>query len=135
MSEDREERCICGHTFDEHSEDGEIEDALSCTVEGCDCLNFIDRAQLPAVASWSDATIRAVALDIAKAVAHHIETMYPAAVTATSRNMLVSVRGCVINEIMAAIAINDEGRIVRRLAKRKKHRAEIKRAYQRFRGD
>lgn len=73
--------------------------------------------------------VKEIAADIGKAVAHHIETMYPLAVTATSRNMLVSVRGCVINEIMAALDTTDEHAIRARLAERKRHRRFIKKAY------
>jgi hypothetical protein len=73
--------------------------------------------------------VKAIAMDIGKAVAHHIETMYPDAVKATNRNMLVSVRGCVVNEIMAALDTTDEQEIRARLAKRKDHRRKIKKAY------
>ncbi len=91
------------------------------------------RANLPAAGSWSKALVRAIADDIGKAVAHHIEVMYPAAVKATSHNMLLSVRGCTVNEILAAIEVNDEGAIVARLKDRKVHRRKIKAAYTKVR--
>ncbi len=47
--------------------------------------------------------IREIAMDIGKAVAAHIEIMYPNAVAATSRTMLLSVRNTAFNEIMAAL--------------------------------
>lgn len=91
-------------------------------------------ATLPAKpGAWSKALVRAIADDIGKAVAHHIEVMYPAAVAATSTNMLRSVRGCTVNEIMAAIEISDEGQIVARLRDRKARRRKIKAAYRKGR--
>lgn len=79
------------------------------------------------------ALVHAIAADIGKEVAHHIETMYPDAVTATSRNMLRSVQGCVHNEIIAAIQVNDEGQIIARLKERKAFRREMKAAWKRIR--
>lgn len=74
-----------------------------------------------------DELVREIAMDIGKEVAHHIEVMYPAAVEATSKSMLLSLRNTVYNEIMAAIKVNEEGAIVRRLGKRKKFRRYVKR--------
>ena len=85
------------------------------------------RHELPASQSDDDRLIAEIAKDIAKEVSHHIEMMYPKAVEATTPNMLRSVEGCVINEIMAAIKVNDAGAIVARLRRRKKFRRDIKR--------
>jgi hypothetical protein len=85
---------------------------------------------LPAPIDWSRELVKEIAADIGKEVAHHIETMYPNAVKATSRNMLLSVRGCVQNEIMAALGTMDEQAIRERLTKRKQFRRKIKAAYQ-----
>lgn len=71
--------------------------------------------------------VREIAMDIGKAVAHHIETMYPKAVEAASSTFLLSVRNSVHNEIIAAIQVNDEGAIIARLRERKKHRRKINR--------
>jgi hypothetical protein len=71
--------------------------------------------------------IREIAMDIGKATAHHIKTMYPDAVKATSENMLLSVRNTVFNEIMAALEVIDEDAIRERLAERKRHRRFISR--------
>ncbi len=84
-------------------------------------------------AAWSKDLIREIAADIGKAVAHHIETMYPDAVTATSKNMLVSVRGSVQNEIMAALGTVDEDAIRARLAERKATRRRSKAFYRSIR--
>lgn len=73
--------------------------------------------------------VKAIAMDIGKAVAHHIETMYPAAVKAASSTFLLSVRNCTHNEIMAALETTFEPEIVERLAQRKKQRRKIKRMY------
>ena len=77
--------------------------------------------------------IRRMAQDIAAAVADHIEMMYPAAVKATTPNMLVSVKGCVFNEIIAAVGTNDVAEIEARLIRRKKHRREMKAAWRKAR--
>lgn len=44
---------------------------------------------------------RAIAEEIGRQVAFHIETMYPEAVRAASSTFLLSVKGTVINSIMA----------------------------------
>ena len=77
--------------------------------------------------------IKLIADDIAKEVASHIETMYPDAVTATSKNMLVSVRGCVFNEIMASLELTDEGAILARLERNKQHRRKMRAFYKKLR--
>lgn len=68
--------------------------------------------------------VKEIALDIGKEVASHIETMYPDAVKATSKSMLLSVRNCVFNEIMAALVEIDEDAIRRRLDERKRFRRQ-----------
>ena len=73
--------------------------------------------------------IREIAMDIGKAVAAHIETMYPNAVAATSRTMLLSVRNTAFNEIMAALDVIDEEAIRMRLAERKRWRRQHKAAW------
>lgn len=78
-------------------------------------------SQVPAIANptWSIALVRDVAMDIGKEVAAHIEAMYPAAVLETGPSMLLSVRNCVFNEIIAALDTTDEDAIRARLARRK----------------
>ncbi|MTJ93886.1 MAG: hypothetical protein F8N36_13660 [Desulfovibrio sp.] len=95
-------------------------------------------AQVPAVpgsepAPFSPDLVKEIAMDIGKAVAAHIEMMYPAAVEATSKSMLLSVRNCVFNEIMAALNTTDEDEIRRRLAERKLHRRRHKAAWNKIR--
>ncbi len=84
------------------------------------------RHALPDVRDKTDVLVKDIAFDIGKAVAHHIEMMYPSALEATSKSMLLSVRNSVYNEIMAAIKVNDAGEIVVRLKRRKAHRRKIK---------
>ena len=76
------------------------------------------------VAPISQDIVRQIADDIGKEVASHIETMYPKAVEGAGKNMLVSVRGCVVNNIMAALETTDEQEILQRLADRKKFRRQ-----------
>jgi hypothetical protein len=77
--------------------------------------------------------VRAIALDIGKEVAAHIETMYPAAIEATTPNMLVSMRNCVFNEIIAALDVIDEEEIRARLERRRKFRRAMRAAYRNIR--
>lgn len=69
--------------------------------------------------------VKQIAMDIGKQVAHHIETMYPNAVKATSSTFLLSVRNCTYNEIMAALEKTEEAAILERLERNKKHRRKI----------
>ncbi len=77
--------------------------------------------------------VREIALDIGKEVAAHIETMYPAAIEATTPNMLVSVRNCIFNEIIAALDVIDEEEIRARLERRRKFRRKTRAAYRNIR--
>lgn len=77
--------------------------------------------------------VKQIAMDIGKEVASHIETMYPDAVKATSKNMLLSVRNTVHNEIMAALGEIDEGAILRRLEARKQFRRQRRAAWRKLR--
>jgi len=79
--------------------------------------------------------VKAIARDIGKEVAAHIETTYPKAVEATTPNMLRSVYGCVYNEIMAALEVTDEGEIIARLKGREKFRRRQKKFYKAIRAD
>lgn len=83
--------------------------------------------------SWSKELVRAIAMDIGKAVVHHIETMYPKAIEACPSTFKLSVRNCVHNEIMAAVQVTDAGEISIRLHERKAHRRKIKAAYRKMR--
>ena len=77
--------------------------------------------------------IKAIAMDIGKEVAHHIETMYPEAVRAASSTFLLSVRNCTSNQIVAAVQAGDidPAEWIRR---REKFRRHIKAAYKKIRG-
>lgn len=66
--------------------------------------------------------VREIAMEIGKEVAWHIETMYPAAVAATSQNMLLSLRHRVHNDIMAAVDALERGDAEAWLTKRRKNR-------------
>lgn len=84
-------------------------------------------------AQWSRELVKQIAKDVGNAVVTHIELMYPAAIAATPGTFPVSVRNCVYNEIMAAIEINDAGKIAARLAYRKRERRRLKTAYRKMR--
>ena len=83
--------------------------------------------------SWKDDSeverdvVKLIAMDIGKAVADHIDSMYPKAVAAASSTFLLSVRNTTYNEIMAALKTTDEDEIRERLRRRKKERAAMKR--------
>jgi uncharacterized protein YqgV (UPF0045/DUF77 family) len=74
-----------------------------------------------------------MAKDIAKAVTHHIKIMYPQAIKACPSTFPTSVEGCVYNEIMSAIEVDEEGAIVARLNERKKFRSKMASAYRKLR--
>ena len=78
---------------------------------------------------------KAMAMDVAKEVAHHIEIMYPKAVEATGSTFLLSVRGCVYDEIMAAARPATEDEIVARLERKRKFRRHLKAVYKKIRKD
>lgn len=72
------------------------------------------------------ALVEAIAMDIGKTVVHHIENMFPEAYARLPQKGL-SVRNCTYNEIIAALDVTDEGRIIARLKYRAKHRRTINR--------
>ena len=72
------------------------------------------------------ALIKAIAMDIGKEVVAYVERMYPQAVSASSSTFKLSLRNSIYNEIMAALEVTDEGKIMARLQERKKHRRELK---------
>jgi len=76
--------------------------------------------------------IKAIASDIGKQVAHHIEIQYPDAVKAASSTFLTSVRGCVHNEIMAAIDSDIDAE--KRIAFNDKFRRHIRAQYKKISG-
>lgn len=71
---------------------------------------------------WSRDTIKEIAMDIGKHVVAYVEVMYPEAVNSTSSTFRLSLRNCIYNEIMAAIEVTDEGKVIARLKDRKKFR-------------
>ena len=77
--------------------------------------------------------IKEIAMDIGKEVASHLEIMYPKAVEATSNSMLLSVRNCVYNEIMAALITTDENKMRLRLEKRRAFRRQHRAVYRKIR--
>ena len=73
---------------------------------------------------------KGLAADIGREVAHHIETMYPQAVEACSSNFLLSVKGCVHNEIMAVLDFKGDALAMsKRLAERELFRRKIRKFY------
>lgn len=69
--------------------------------------------------------VKDIAMEIGKEVAFHIERMYPKAVEATSKNMLLSVRNSVHNNIMAAVDALESGNAEAWLMRRRLFRREI----------
>ena len=86
-----------------------------------------------AITPISRDVIKLIAENIGKEVATHIESMYPRAVEATSPNMLRSVRGCVINEIMDSLELTDEAAILERLERTARERRAYRAAYRKNR--
>lgn len=76
--------------------------------------------------------IKAVAMDIGKEVAHHIETMYPNAVKAASSTFLLSVRNSTYNNIMSWLVIDAE-RTPKQLEMHDKFRRHMRAAWKQIR--
>lgn len=72
--------------------------------------------------AWSKELVKQIAMDIGKETVAYIEVMYPKAIEASSSTFKLSLRNHIFNEIMAAIQVTDEGKIVARLKDRKKFR-------------
>lgn len=70
--------------------------------------------------------VKEIAMEIGKEVASHIERMYPAAVRATSKTMLLSLRNSVHNDIMAAVDALERGDADAWLAQRRATRRTIR---------
>lgn len=70
--------------------------------------------------------VKDIAMEIGKEIASHIERMYPKAVEATSKNMLLSVRNSVHNDIMSAVDALESGEAEMWLMRRRKFRREIR---------
>lgn len=79
------------------------------------------------------ALIKAIAMDIGKEVVAYVGIQYPQAISACSSTFKLSLRNCIYNEIMAALEVTDEGKIVVRLEERKKHRREMNAAWKNLR--
>ena len=78
--------------------------------------------------------LKLIAMDLGKSVAHHIEIMYPDAVSAASSTFLLSVRNHTHNEIMALL--DSKGGItamLRRIVERDAHRRKTKAVYRSIR--
>lgn len=74
------------------------------------------------VSEWSRDLIKAIAMDIGKDTVAYVEVMYPGAITATSSTFKLSLRNHIYNQIMAAIEVTDEGKVIARLRERKAFR-------------
>jgi hypothetical protein len=68
-----------------------------------------------------------MAEEIARSATDHIRTMYPKAVEATTPNMLRSLRGCIINDIVSTFSLHDPVAMEAWLARREEHRKELAR--------
>lgn len=75
------------------------------------------------------ALVKGIALDIGKEVVAYVERMYPAAVSASPSTFRLSLRNCIYNEIIAALAVTDEAEILARLERRRKARRDLKRQW------
>lgn len=75
--------------------------------------------------------LRAVAMDIGKEVAHHIEIMFPEAVKAAPSTFLLSVRNCTHNNIIAWVESNADPE--KRLAFNDAFRRHLRAQYKKIR--
>lgn len=97
-------------------------------------------SNVPAVAASTTgitdkALIREIAMDIGKSTVAHIETGYPAALEAVSKNARLSIRNHVHNQIVAAIEVVNEEEIRARLDRRKLERRRELALHRRWRNE
>jgi hypothetical protein len=102
--------------------------------ESAGTLQATNSDTLPPPAVITPDLIKAIAMDIGKDVVAYVEVMYPQAITATSSTFRLSLRNCIYNEIMAALAVSDETLIKVRLVERKAFRRLQRAAWQHLRG-
>lgn len=88
--------------------------------------------EVPA-SNWSRELVKQIAMDIGKETVAYVEVMYPEAIKATSSTFKLSLRNHIYNEIMAAIEVNDEGKVIARLKDRKSFRRWWTAAYRKIR--
>jgi hypothetical protein len=84
---------------------------------------------------WSRELVKEIAMDIGKETVAYVEVMYPEAIKAASSTFKLSLRNHIYNQIMAAIEVNDEGKIKDRLVDRKKSRREWLATYRKIRAN
>lgn len=77
--------------------------------------------------------IQAIAMNIGKQVAHHIEIMYPEAVEACASTFLLSVRNCTYNNIMSALNPENANKVSDSISRDDKFRRETSAAYRKIR--
>jgi hypothetical protein len=94
------------------------------TVAGARRIAEMEAEQTVAIpaSNWSRELVKAIATDIGADTVAYIEVMYPKAIAATSSTFKTSVCNHIYNQIMAAIEVTDEGKVVVRLRDRKKFR-------------
>lgn len=80
-----------------------------------------------------DDLFKAVAMDIGKQVAAHVEVMYPEAVKASSSMFLLSLRNTVFNEIMGVMSADPNENTSDRLQRRAQWRRQWKAMYKKMR--
>jgi hypothetical protein len=84
---------------------------------------------------WSKELVKAIAMDIGKETVAYVEVMYPEVMKDTNIGFKLSLRNHIYNEIMAAIEVNDEGKVTARLADRKSFRRWWTAAYRKIRNE
>lgn len=77
---------------------------------------------VPVSTDYTRDLIKQIAMDIGKEVVSHIEIMYPQMFENVASTAKLSIRNCVHNQIMAALEISDEGKIIARLQERARFR-------------
>jgi hypothetical protein len=92
-----------------------------------------NRETLPATVPWSREVVEEIARDVGDAVLAHVEIMYPSAIQASPTTFKISLRNCVRNEIIAAVAVNDAGLAIARIRERKRFRRKVRADFRRMR--
>lgn len=77
--------------------------------------------------------VKAIAMDIGKEVVAYIDVMYPQAPAACASTFRLALRNSIYNQIMAALEVTDEGKIIARLQERKTWRRQWKAQWKKIR--
>lgn len=94
---------------------------------------MVDKKQISKSEDPSRALVKAIAMDIGKEVVSHAQNMYPDIFSSAPSTFVLTIRNGIYNQIMAALEVTEEGKIIARLQERKVFRRKINAMYKKIR--